>query len=296
MKALIIGGNRFVGLRLSHAWDQDPSVDLHIVNRTGQAAHTKNSAVYKSDRNNLSSSHLDKDWDVIVDFACFTQAEAEKSLDYFKKVGRYIFISTVSVYDSGDKLVEKDFDPQGLNLQTNPSPPADPGLAYQFGKQRAEAIFQQRASFPSLLVRLPFIVGLDDYTERLAFHVRRVESQQPIWGPNLECRFSLIHSPDAAKFLSWAATQTFTGPINVASPDSISLRELLGQVSDVVGRKAMLIDTATIDNSSPYGMRQNKAVNTAQLSGLGFKIPETKAWLKNLISDLSSNPKSSRLH
>lgn len=41
MKILIIGGNRFVGLRLSMLLDKDKSCDLHILNRTGQAAHVK---------------------------------------------------------------------------------------------------------------------------------------------------------------------------------------------------------------------------------------------------------------
>src|SRR4051812_33305850 len=137
MKILVIGGNRFVGLRLTHTLSLDKSVDLHIVNRTGQAPHAEGATIYKADRARWESSHVDRDFDVIVDFAAFNDGDIRGTLDYFKKVGRYIFVSSESVYDLGPGLREEDLNAKTIDLSRPPVAP--PGHTYQDGKRRAEA-------------------------------------------------------------------------------------------------------------------------------------------------------------
>ena len=87
---------------------------------------------------------------------------------------------------------------------------------YQFGKRQAEAAFMQEAKFPTLLVRFPFILGLDDYTRRLNLHIERIEKGESIYMPNPEAHIALVDSTDAANFLHWSLTQTLTGPLNDA--------------------------------------------------------------------------------
>lgn len=295
MKVLIIGGNRFVGLRLSQALSLGKDIDLHIVNRTGQVAHVKNAAIYKSDRKNFHSSHLDSDWDVIVDFACFTEADAQGSMDYFKKVGRYIFISTMSVYDPGGILKESAFDPHCYDLLKDLK--ADPPEKfYQHGKRRAESLFAQKASFPVLSVRFPFILGLDDYTERLAFHIRRIESGQPLYAPNINARVSIVPSDEAARFLQWSVNSKFSGPMNVACPSAISIRDLLSQIENIVGKKAILMNHETNESRSPYGVDLDYELDTSLMRSRGFEIPETRKWLPQLIANLSGVQAPRSLH
>ena len=153
MKVLVIGGNRFVGLRVANALDARPDIELHVINRTGQVAHTKNATIYKGDRNRLETAHLDRDWDLVIDFACYKQSEAESALAFFGDVKRYMNISTGSVYVEGLDLKETAWDPLEFDLKQ----PADL-TSYQDGKRRCEAVFHQQTKFPVLSVRFPFIV------------------------------------------------------------------------------------------------------------------------------------------
>ncbi len=264
MKVLIIGGNRFVGLRVSHALSRLPGCDLHIVNRTGQVPQCPDAVIYKCDRRNLSHSHLDRDWDVIVDFACYNDEEARESTEYFGKVGRYIFVSTKSVYDPKGDLTESDFNPEKLDLSQAPL------KNYQDGKRRAEAVFSGH-SFPVLSVRFPVILGSDDYTRRLEFYVQRIEKGQPIFIAAPKAKISMIHAADAAEFLLWSMNQTATGPLNVAAPEPLGLDTLIAQIESSTGKKAILFSKATDENSSPYGPPADFFMNLDRLHGLGFK-------------------------
>lgn len=294
MKVLIIGGNRFVGLRLSHILDKNPNVELHVLNRTGQVAHTKNTVIYKGDRKDFKAAHVDQEWDVVVDFACFNRQEAEGAVAYFTKVKHYIFISTMSVYDLGTRIKESAFDPKTYDLET-PFGDKDPGLMYQYGKRQAEGIFAQRAPYPVFMVRFPLLVGPDDYTHRLEFHIERVQNNKPIYIPNPQAFIPMIHSKDAAEFLNWSLEKPYNGPLNVASPDVISLRDLMTRIEKATGRKALLVNHQAPENDSPYGVPSDYTLNTDQLQAFGYKVPQITTWIDELI-ELFSDSVKSRVH
>jgi nucleoside-diphosphate-sugar epimerase len=294
MKTLIIGGNRFVGLRLSLALDKAPDCDLHILNRTGQAAHVKNAAIYKGSRDNLAGTHIDKDWDVIYDFACYNYAQARESLDYFGKVGRYVHISTGSVYDDGRLQDESGFDPLAWRQHETPSEEEKKNM-YQFGKRQCEAAFAQENKWPTLLVRLPFILGPDDYTRRLEFHIERIEKGLSIYFPDIEAHTSLCFSEDAARFLTQTLKDSFTGPVNIASPQDITLKSLVAQIERRVGRKAQLSPKETDENHSPYGNPASRSMDVSRAKKNGFVAKPLDAWLPDLIDSLASG-EGSHLH
>ncbi|MBX3021422.1 MAG: hypothetical protein KF799_07050 [Bdellovibrionales bacterium] len=295
MKVLVIGGNRFVGLRLTHELAQDKSVDLNIVNRTGQAPHAPGAAVYKADRAHWKLSHIDRDWDVIVDFAAFNDTDVHGVLDYFRNIKRYIYISSVSVYDGGSALKESAFDAASFDLTQTPRPAPH---AYQDGKRRAEAAFLKLCPFPTLSVRFPFLLGPDDYTRRLEFHVQRTEGGQPIYAPAPDSRFSVLHAEDACRFLKWSLTQDFHGPLNVAAATPLSLTQLFSKIEKRTGRKALLTQHQMPENRSPYGIGEDLYVDVDKLTELGFTARTWDKWLGELIEGASRNPASSntKLH
>ncbi len=297
MKVLIIGGNRFVGLRLSVALDAREDVELHVLNRTGQVAHTANAVVHKGNRSSLESAHLDRDWDVVLDFAGFNAADARNAVEFFSQVGRYIFISTASVYDGGIDLKEEYFAPATWDIQDSPT--EEQKSSYQFGKRQAEAVFAQEAKFPVTMIRFPFILGPDDYTRRLEFHIERMAKGQPIYMPNAEAHIGMIHAEDAAEFLLRSLTQTFTGPINVASPDPLQVKTLLKMIEKVVRKAPILLKTDSDVSRSPYGVAEDMSLNVNRLHSLGFKTRAIKDWLPELIAlqaGDTSKPNSTKLH
>jgi nucleoside-diphosphate-sugar epimerase len=282
MKCLIIGGNRFVGLRLSHILHGLKDIELHTLNRTGLAPHCPDAIAHKGDRRYLSQLHLDQDWDLVFDFACFTEPDAITATDFFRRVGRYVFISTASVYDPGAQLLEAAFAPLALNLNS-----PDNVVDYQSGKRRAEAVFAQQSRFPVLSVRFPVILGPDDYTERLVFHTERVKNQEPIYFPNPQARVSMVHAEDAARFLQWTIEQPLTGPLNVCSTRPISMAELMQQIEWATEVKALTTEVANTENASPYGPRQDWFMATDKLNKAGFTARPILEWLPELIG--SSN-------
>lgn len=290
MKILVIGGNRFVGLRLTRLLDTEGSHELHIVNRTGQAPHAPGAVIHKLDRKNLQGSYIDRDWDAIVDFAGYDERDARSSVDFFTRVGRYVLISTASVYDGGSSLDEDAFKAETFNL-------ASPASSdYSDGKRRAEAVFAQAAKFPLVCVRFPYILGPDDYTERLKQTVERIAHRQPLNPPNPDSRFSLIHSEEACRFLRWAVEEKFVGPINVASPSSVSFRELIQECERATGKKAISIDQKDKRSHQPFGGDGDIQLNLAKLKKLGFECADLPLWLPQLIAEFSGQPTPRRLH
>lgn len=286
MKVLIIGGNRFVGLRLSHALEAEPGVELHILNRTGFVPHVKNAILHKGDRRFLAGGYVDRDWDFVFDFACFNEEEAKAAVSFFRNVNHYIFISSASVYDSGVNLSESAFAPDKWNLGQAPAG------GYTDGKRRAEAVFAQLARFPVLSVRFPFLLGPDDYTQRLDFHVQKTLRGEPIYIPNPAARVSMLNSEDATGFLLWATRNPLSGPLNVASAQPISLKDLMAQIELVTGKSPVLAKTADADNHSPYGVDGDFSVSTKKLSDLGFNVQPILNWLPGLIgTPVASRPK-----
>ncbi len=297
MKILVIGGNRFVGLRLCMALDRDPKVDLTVLNRTGQSPHLKRAAIYKGDRRNIALAGVDKEFDLVVDFACYNDVDAQSSIAHFSKIGRYIFISTASVYDAGAEMKETAFDPASWDL-TNQKGAPSAKQSYQDGKRRAEALFTQQAPFDHVSVRFPVILGPDDYTRRLEFHVERIERNQTIFVPNLDARISMIHAEDASAFLLWSLAQKFKGPVNVASPQPIRVSELIREVETRVGQRALLVKQPTPQSESPYAPSVDCYLNCDLLHKLGFTaVRPIGSWLGDLIDGArQAGPPSNLLH
>jgi len=293
MKILIIGGNRFVGLRVSMALDRDH--ELHIFNRTGVVRQVKNAVLHKGDRAFLEGSHLDRDWDVVIDFAAFNAADARESVNYFRNVKRYLFISTASIYGEEEIRPESAFDPAAWKLHDEPTA-AEKENPFQFGKRQAEAVFTQEAKFPVVLVRFPFILGTDDYTHRLSFHYDRVRDGKSIYMPAPKAKISVVQSEDAANFLLWAIHQEFTGPVNVASPEALALNELLALIEASTRRKAILVQTESDSNHSPYGVDKDGVLDVKKIQALGFQPKSLKTWLPELIAGYQDPAKIGRLH
>lgn len=282
MKCLVIGGNRFVGLRLCLLLQELPGLELNILNRTGQAPHCPKAIVHKGDRRQLEGLFLEHDWDMIFDFACFNAAEAVNAVGFFKKVGRYVFISSASVYDEGANLTEGAFMAETMDLSLG-TDALNPGNAYQDGKRRAEAVFAQKAKFPVLSVRFPFILGPDDYTERLEFHVQHLRNAEPMYFPDLKARTSMIHAEDAARFLIWTMQKRLSGPLNVASTAPISLDTLVAQLELLLETKRVLAAKPDARNCSPYGCSADWFMNTAKLQKAGFTAAPILDWLPELV-------------
>lgn len=284
---LIIGGNRFFGRTLALRLLQEGH-HVTLLNR-GQLDDGLGTRVHRItlDRNNLSADHpelKDKFWDVIFDQVCFDAREARQACHTFHgHVGHYIFTSTMSIYDNQMRcdLQETDFVPLSHRFAIEPTGIQNYGEA----KRQAEAVFFQTATFPVTAVRFPLVLGTDDYTGRLKFHIDHVVQQKPMYFPNVTASVSLISSDDAARSLHHIADKKITGPINCASEQPISLRDFVGLIEEIKQQKAVFADSVQTGDHSPYGIPQDWWMNTAKARSHGLVLSPILNWLPSQIKN-----------
>ncbi|WP_148298819.1 NAD-dependent dehydratase [Paenibacillus pini] len=222
-----------------------------------------------------------KTWDVVYDNICYSPQAALDACQIFKgKVKRYILTSTLSVYDVGShRNEEKDVNPYIYPLTMG----GRDDFPYGEGKRLAEAAMFQKANFPVCAVRFPIVLGEDDYTGRLEFHIEHIQKGIPMGMPNIHAKMSLIDSAEAAAFLSWLKNQRVEGPINACSDGDVQLSELMTWIEKETGKKAVIKKQTAKEDQSPFGIEDSWYMDTSKASRLGFKFKTVRSWLPDLI-------------
>jgi nucleoside-diphosphate-sugar epimerase len=282
--ALILGGTQFVGKRLVQLL-LDNGVEVTIATR-GVTPDSFGSHVSRiiMDREDATTYQFfnHKKWDVVFDQTCYSPQEALDTLKALEgKVQKYVFTSSQAVYDFGTNHVEENFQP--LNFQ-----PTLKGrreylgfVGYQEAKRAAEAVLFQEATIPVVAVRFPIILGKDDYTNRLKFHVDHIREGKAMFIENPDMRYSFIDSAEAANFLYQIAKSDFQGPINPGSAEDISLRDLVTSIEHLTQTKAVLHHDGV---PSPYNLPGSWSVNTNLAISIGFKFTSLEQLLNPLIN------------
>jgi nucleoside-diphosphate-sugar epimerase len=282
VRALIIGGNRYFGRRLASLL-LERGAEVTLLNRSGEGDGLgERVRRIRLDRRKLARGVVGEgSWDVVYDQACYDALEARGACAAFEgRAGRYVFTSSQSVYGQGLALAESVFDPRALHFDKAIDRDADYGEA----KRQAEAVFFREGSFETTAVRFPIVLGPDDYTGRLKFHVDRVRDGKPIALPNPDARISLIHAADAAAFLAALAERRLEGPVNCCAPEPIRLSELLGEIERRTGRAAILSPSG---DPSPFGVEHDWAMDAARAGEWGFKAAPISQWLPGLVAELA---------
>lgn len=287
MKILVIGGNRFFGKRLVHLLIKSKH-EITILNR-GNLADDFEGSVQRiiCDRTNaaeLKKQVGDTRWDIVYDQVCYDDKTAREACKIFLgKTRKYIFTSSVSVYPLGSGIKESGFDPLTYKYKKSVLSKED----YAEAKRQAEVEFFKNKDMSVVAVRLPIVLGPDDYTERLKFHIEKIKNHKGIYFPNPKARISFVSSQDAALFLKHLINVDFKGAINCASPDAIELQEVVKIIENTTNRKAQLDDKVIQDNQSPFGISNDWCVDVSLMKNLGFQTKPLLDWLPQLIENIS---------
>lgn len=288
MKALIIGGNRFFGRRLA-ARLLEHKADVTLLNRQtlddGFGERVKRIKCDRTDKHALKAAMANQEWDIVFDQVCYDADEARAAVEIFEnKTKRYIFTSTQSVYEGGGMLKESVYEPMRHSFNRT----ADPKTQYGEAKRQCEAVFFQESDLNLAAVRFPFVLGEDDYTKRLHFHVEHIKHAKPFYVPNLKAETSLIHAQDAADALFVLGTTDYKGPINCASPEAISMGQLIELIELKTGKKALLQnEPAPGLDSSPYGRHETSTMDVSKAQSIGLRFQPLNRWLPQLIESIN---------
>ncbi len=287
-KILVLGGTRFFGRKLVEQLLEEGH-QVTIVTR-GQLAnpfgeHVQHMIVDRKDTDAFAQAMEGQAYDIVYDNICYSPNDAKAFCDIFNgKVGKLVFTSTLSTYDADGKgKTEADFDPYTYGILMGESN----DFTYGEGKRQAEAVFFQNAKFPVVAVRFPIVLGEDDYTERLHFHVERVAKEKPIGFVNMDAEMSFITAEEAGRFLKWAGFSDAEGPYNATAAGKISLKGLMDLIEKAVGKRAKIALVGNDEIRSPYAIPASWYMTTEKAEGEGFVFSKLDDWLPVLIERLA---------
>jgi nucleoside-diphosphate-sugar epimerase len=286
--ALILGGTQFVGKRLVQLLLAE-GVEVTIATR-GLAAdpfgeQVSRLIIDREDSDSLNQAFKNKSWDVVFDQTCYASQEALDTLTALEgKISKYIFTSSQAVYDFGTNHPEENFNPLEFIPAVKTRREYIGYVGYQEAKRAAEAILFQKAAIPVVAVRFPIILGQDDYTNRLKFHVEHVKDGKSMFIENGDLRYSFIDSAEAASFLVSIAKSHYHGAINPGSEGDISLNELIELIENLTAAKANL---RTDGEPSPYNLPGSWSVDTSLAKSMEFRFTPLNELLINLIRHYS---------
>lgn len=287
MKVLVLGGTRFFGKHMvSHLLKAGHDVTIATRGRAADPFDdsVRRLTVERTDPESLRTALAGQWYDVVCDSLAYCSNDVKALLDA-ADCGRYVMTSTASVYtDWHMEMREEEFDPRVGELVWCGR--AD--FPYDEIKRQAErALFQAYPQVKAAAVRYPFVVGPDDYTERLAFYVRHIAEEKPLYSDCPSAPIALVRSDEAGAFLAFLAERDFTGPVNGCSPQTISMTEVAAYVWQKLGRGETgwerLFDEK--GEKAPYNGSEGYSLVTRRAENLGFAFTPLHDWIYGLLDE-----------
>ena len=284
---LVLGGTRFFGKKLVERLLEEGH-NVTILTR-GQSSNPFGERVEQLIANRRDVAALAKavegrTFDLVYDNICYSPNEAKQFCDIFNgKIGKLVFTSTLSTYEAnGQPHVEGDFNPYSYEIRMGD--PAD--FAYGEGKRQAEAVFFKYAQFPVVAVRFPIVMGEDDYTRRLHFHIEHVLQEKPMGFVNMGAEMSFILASEAAAFLHFVGVNEIEGPYNATSTGTISLQNLIEMIEQKTNKRAKISLLGDTEHRSPYAVPDSWYMLPTKAEQAGFTFTALNTWLEDLVESI----------
>jgi 2'-hydroxyisoflavone reductase len=241
MRILIIGGTRFLGRHLvDAALARSHEVTLFNRGKTNPDLFPQLETIM-GDREKDINKLVDagRIWDAVIDVAGYVPRIVRLSAEALKEnVSRYVFISTISVYDNFGKIGMDESDPVGkLEDETTEEITGETyGPLKALCEQAVQDIYGERA----LIIRPGLIVGPHDPTDRFTYWPVRVAHGGAVLAPQKpDAPIQIIDARDLAEFIIKLIQKNASGVYNVTGPDyELTIGKLLEVSKQVTGSDA----------------------------------------------------------
>lgn len=198
-----MGGTRFFGVHAVNALVESGH-EVTIATRgitSGTLSDKVKRLIFdRNERKSIKAILLANHYDVIYDNICYAPDDVKNVLDFITDE-KYIYTSTTAVYEPHHNVVEEDFDPLSYPLKFGKREEFE----YAIGKRYCERVAFGCYNKPVTAVRIPIVLGTDDYTKRLYFYIEKILKGIPFYMDNPDEEMSFISSDEAGRFLSFLA-------------------------------------------------------------------------------------------
>lgn len=231
MKLLVLGGTRFLGRALVDAvLERGHEPTLFNRGRTNPDLYPEVERLV-GDRSNDLSALAKRDWDATLDVAAYFPPDVQRSVDALRgHIGRYVFISSVSVYaDQSIPPVEG-----AAVLELAPEDETDDrDETYGARKAACEMIVEEAFGAAALIVRPGLIVGPHDPTGRFTYWPHRVARGGDVLAPGEPS--DPVQFVDVRDLADWIVRSTESGLHGVfnATGEPMAFSELLDECRQV---------------------------------------------------------------
>ena len=241
MKILIIGGTSFLGRHLATA----ALALCHEVTLFHRGQHSWHGLApveeIFGDRNEDLQKLAHREWDAVIDTCGYLPQTVKASAAALEKaVGKYVFISSVSVYadfshpnyTETSPLATLSSEQESEARRIDPKAeitPAALGDLYGALKARCEQEVQLIYADNTLVVRPGLIVGPFDPSDRFTYWAHRVMQSGPVLAPGSPNRLvQFIDARDLARWIMEMVARKATGTYNATSkPFELTFGQLL---------------------------------------------------------------------
>jgi 2'-hydroxyisoflavone reductase len=240
MRLLILGGTKFLG---RHTVDAGLAAghDVTIFTR-GQT----NPELYPEvehltgDRDGDLTALEGRTWDGVVDTSAYVPRVLRRSAELLRDaVGRYVFVSSISVYADFSKPLEESAAVAELE------DPATEEVEEHYGALKAacESVIDEVYGDRGTNVRAGLIVGPYDPTDRFTYWPRRIAAGGDVLGPgNPHAPVQFVDARDLAAWMVGLALGGPGGTFNATGPAAtLTFAEFLDRATAAIGSDANVI-------------------------------------------------------
>lgn len=297
MKVLVLGGTRFFGVDMVKKLIADGH-EVTLANRGRTPDSFGDSVIRKvfdhSDEESIKTAFRGEHYDAVIDKIAYSSNDIRRIAGNIG-MDRYIFASTGGVYPSlHTMMTEDEFSPESIELKWGERDPEN-GFDYVTGKRQAEcAAVKLLPERDTVMVRLPVVIGENDYLRRLLFYVEHVMTGKPMYVANPDVRICYISQSEAGSVFADILRTDLCGAVNASSIGSISPGEFIAYAEGLTGRKAVLSDEG---DPAPYnGFVSDYTLDTRKAESSGIEFQYLGDWIYSLIGYYADGIAAGALH
>lgn len=217
LRILILGGTQFIGIHMADiALERGHTVTLFNRGRSNPEM-LPGVEKLKGDRNGDLDALKGRNWDAVIDNSGYVPRHVRMTAELLApQVGRYLFISTISVYAS---FAEPNDEDSPLRTLADESIEKVDGLTYGPLKVSCERAVHAACGSRATIVRPGFIVGPNDSTDRFTHWPARAAQGGEMVAPGAGADpMQFVDVRDLARFTIDVLERDVTDTFNVTSP------------------------------------------------------------------------------